>query len=367
MIRGNRSLVLVSPLLIAMAAISAARAQSQANFGDWSAGCDNTLYCSAIGFAANQTDPGWLKIDREPASGAAARIRIVLDFETADKEIPVEAKFDEPGFESIFAAPLKALKDGNERHLLNVPASAQAAFLQALRKAGTLTIRRLDAKPASDTAEVRLSLKGSVAALRWLDERQRRAGTETALIASGAIAGSAIPRPPAPPTVRRARYAVKALEGKQPPAAVIAAWKEACDEWDEYPDMKGEGHEIAPQTQLWLMPCSRGAYNFNSNAILLKGTGNAQLLKLDSWKSAEQWSASRFEQDQEEITNASFDPQTMSINFFSKGRGIGDCGSSGAYTWDGTRFRMTEYSLMGECRGVPLDDWFRLWRTTVTK
>ncbi len=36
------------------------------------------------------------------------------------------------------------------------------------------------------------------------------------------------------------------------------------------------------------------------------------------------------------LINSDFDPKTGQIGFFAKGRGIGDCGSSGGYAWTGS-------------------------------
>ena len=36
---------------------------------------------------------------------------------------------------------------------------------------------------------------------------------------------------------------------------------------------------------------------------------------------------------------------------YSKGRGLGDCGTRADYGWDGARFRLVHQEEMGECRG----------------
>ena len=37
-------------------------------------------------------------------------------------------------------------------------------------------------------------------------------------------------------------------------------------------------------------------------------------------------------------------------------RGLGDCGALNTWVWDGKAFVSTDQQLMGECRGVPLED-----------
>jgi hypothetical protein len=48
-----------------------------------------------------------------------------------------------------------------------------------------------------------------------------------------------------------------------------------------------------------------------------------------------------------------------------KGRGIGDCGGSQHYVWDGTEFRLVAVEEMGECRGVV--DFISVWRARVVE
>ena len=61
-------------------------------------------------------------------------------------------------------------------------------------------------------------------------------------------------------------------------------------------------------------------------------------------------------------TNPVFDPKTMTLSTFSKGRGIGDCGSREEWVWDGKAFRLALLKIMPHCKGIPLDDWPVLYR-----
>ena len=60
--------------------------------------------------------------------------------------------------------------------------------------------------------------------------------------------------------------------------------------------------------------------------------------------------------------NPIFDAKTMTLSSFSKGRGLGDCGTSEDWVWDGKTFRLALLKMMGQCRAVPLDDWPTLYR-----
>jgi hypothetical protein len=63
------------------------------------------------------------------------------------------------------------------------------------------------------------------------------------------------------------------------------------------------------------------------------------------------------------LVNASWSPESSSLESYAKGRGIGDCGSSESYVWDGVRFRLVEASAMGECRGAW--HWITTWSAKV--
>ena len=60
-----------------------------------------------------------------------------------------------------------------------------------------------------------------------------------------------------------------------------------------------------------------------------------------------------------DITNGDWDPKTRRLSSYEKGRGLGDCGSTENYAWDGARFRLVEQNEMGECRGSA--DYIRTW------
>jgi hypothetical protein len=53
------------------------------------------------------------------------------------------------------------------------------------------------------------------------------------------------------------------------------------------------------------------------------------------------------------------------LTSYDKGRGVGDCGVSASYAWDGTRFRLVEQAAMQECRGNT--DLIRTWHTEVRR
>jgi hypothetical protein len=55
--------------------------------------------------------------------------------------------------------------------------------------------------------------------------------------------------------------------------------------------------------------------------------------------------------------NASFDPQTMRLSTFNKGRGLGDCGSAEDWVFDGQTFQLVLLRSMPHCKGITDGDW----------
>ena len=53
------------------------------------------------------------------------------------------------------------------------------------------------------------------------------------------------------------------------------------------------------------------------------------------------------------------------VTSYAKGRGLGDCGVTQGFVWDGHRLRLVEQRAMGECRGNP--DYLTVWRATVVR
>ena len=65
------------------------------------------------------------------------------------------------------------------------------------------------------------------------------------------------------------------------------------------------------------------------------------------------------------LINAGWDQERGLLTSFSKGRGLGDCGTLSEYAWDGRAFRLVEQAEMGECRGST--DYITTWRARVVR
>jgi hypothetical protein len=105
-------------------------------------------------------------------------------------------------------------------------------------------------------------------------------------------------------------------------------------------------------------PCGNGAYNLFSTVFIVDETGTPHPARFDS-------DPGMGEPGDTDLTNGGWDEKSQRMSSYAKGRGIGDCGTSQSYAWDGTRFRMTEMAEMGECRGSI--DYIRIWTARTSR
>uniref|UniRef100_UPI0026EAB0DF DUF1176 domain-containing protein n=1 Tax=Phenylobacterium aquaticum TaxID=1763816 RepID=UPI0026EAB0DF len=106
---------------------------------------------------------------------------------------------------------------------------------------------------------------------------------------------------------------------------------------------------LAPGVILWGDVCFNAAYQSVYELFLAdEAGGHVRPLLLD---------AQLGEKPDNQLVEAAFDRDTLTLSDFYKGRGIGDCGAGASWTWDGKTFRLSAQTTMSECRGVPQDDW----------
>ncbi len=304
----------------------------EAEFKDWWAACDNTRVCTAFGFAddANWDTPAYLKLTREAGPEDAPMVEIVGQMTASPWRLQVDGK-------PVPGVPTLTPKD--ER--ANLDAGQSAALIKAVANGAKLEVVAGDA-----TAPI--SLAGSSAALRWLDDQQRRAGTLTALVAKGAKPAKVVPAAPVEPLIRAAAPVSQAKLPTALPKSVRAFVE--CDEGI----LDREGFEpviarLSPGVVLYAPVCSLGAYNMIHTFVLADDVGRNPRALIFTYANGEQAGP--------DLMNIDFDPATQTLNNFEKGRGLSDCGSANTWVWTGKTFTPTDQSVMGVCKGVSSDDW----------
>ncbi|TPG40497.1 DUF1176 domain-containing protein [Sphingomonas koreensis] len=312
-------------------------------FGDWIAGCDNTLRCTMASLGEGADFPK-VNLALARAAGPVGAITLTLqpnDFGDGPPPVPVSLAIDGKSVAGRFAA-------GDQPTLTGTDATAIAAAMAA---AQTLTIRN-----AAGAAVGTLSLKGASAALRYIDAQQGRVGTQTALVARGAQPASSVPAGPVPPQI----VAVVPIGPPATPSSSLVAkmTKQAgCD--DAGPGGALESFAMGGAATLVLVPCGSGAYNVSSALFVMRGDEVAPA-QIDAPSG---FTESDAIQPVPQVVNGDFANGVLTS--YAKGRGLGDCGVEQQFVWDGARLRLSEQSAMGDCRGNP--NYITTWRTKVAR
>lgn len=357
--------------LAAPAGAVAAESGIEARFRNWIVGCDNVRTCRAIGFPADPDGSGAALVLERSGEGAARPVlRLSLD-RPDDDAAPLAGAFD-------LAADGRTLgRLEVDRNFRIVPndfgrrvgdirdPAIEAALLKALRSGRTVTAQW----PGGDLLAT-ISLDGAAAALLFVDDRQRRIGTQGALMRAGDRPDGAVPAPPALPDPPAPPARTGAAAPRAVPAEVRRLYnadvaKDLCDS-DLARSAKPDIHRLDARTVLFGFPCLQGAYQGSTAYYVTSDTASprAQRIRLPR-------PPVRPGPDQPRepappahiVTGDDFSADLGEITEFAKGRGLGDCGTTGTWRWTGSGFALTSYSSMPVCGGLDPDDWLTLFRS----
>ena len=305
-------------------------------FKDWVAGCDNGRSCMAVGqFNAENFDLASVVVERGPLPGDVPVIWFrseggpVVDLQADGKRLGVKLTADADEF------------------VVTVDPASVPVVIGALKSARSLIPVRGDGKPSFP-----LSINGASAAMRWIDDQQKRVGTVTALVATGSKPGSAVPPPPPLPVVVRA--VPSGPLGKPLSDADIRKIQEEYAECtdDDLSDTV-EYARIDAHTTLAIVNaiCGSGAYNYFGIPMLLRDDGTRAYADMGP------------REEGDPFMNLAWDDKSGLLSSYFKGRGIGDCGGGADYAWDGKRFQTVKQTIMGECLGAIA--WIPIFRAKV--
>lgn len=314
-------------------------------FRDWIVGCDNVKDCEAQALMVDGEEvPVIVTVTRRAGPGGQTGIII-----------PVDAS----------RPPIAVLVDGKrlpqrlriEDHAIRFGAIASDALLPVLLKGDQMELIDIQGIVVG-----RASLSGMAAALLYADEQQGRTGTVTASLRKGTQPATDVPPRVAPPVITIPTVTRTAPPDKLSPASIETLRK--TNDCDVDRESMGRGEvwkRIDEKRSLLLLSCGAGAYNFASMAFVVTSEGKRKGLDAAYAKFDHQPA----NKGQPRLVNAGWDEAEGILSTHNKGRGIGDCGSSERYAWDGERFRMIEQRTMTECRGSP--DWIRIWTATTAR
>ncbi|WP_019517705.1 DUF1176 domain-containing protein [Sphingomonas sp. Mn802worker] len=335
-----RLIVTAAVLFAASPAIGQAWPGALKTFGDWAVGCDNTHRCTLASLAPETAPNSGYTIAITRAAEPAGGYEIAVG-NTGDGAAPVSLRVGA----KRFAVAGNGLSGG-----------AAQQIVAALTSVRTLMLAGHTGKPLGT-----VSLAGISAALRYVDAVQHRVDTVTAAVAKGRNAAATVPPAPATPVVH-----APALTGA--PARLtrsqVAAMKRTarCDappstdlDWSPVVSTMGGG------TSLAVLPCSAGAYNVNGALFVIRGN-RVTPAKTDAPAGFEATGADP-ETPVPSVVNGQVENGVLTS--YAKGRGLGDCGVSQAFVWDGTSLRLIEQAEMSDCRGNP--DFIRTWTARVER
>jgi hypothetical protein len=342
------ALVVAAGLATPLAVAAADRAGELKSFRDWVVGCDNTLACTALGLPpADGAGSAFVKVTRVGGPVATAEVEIVAYAETTPVAPRLRLRVEGGKGPGLPSDGLDAELDGDFVRARLTGADA-AAVIAALLPAKGLTVDLLDGSKSLASSPV--SLSGSSASLRYMDAEQGRAGGVTALVATGSAAAAKVPAAPAAPVVTPVGMSELSPPPKRRPAGVPAASADDCPI-----DPKETAVALPGGRTLWGVCVSAGAYNFTYD-FWIAGAGKPQPARFEIPGIGAALSMGE-DDDYAALTNPGLSDDGFVLSAFSKGRGIGDCGALAEWVFDGERFRALTYAEMGECMGVPPDDW----------
>ena len=314
-------------------------------FGAWAVACDNVHACEMTSLWPDDTQPeegspyDQISVSVARAAGPAAGWTVEIQLPANSGSSPLRVT-TEQGLD-VRAVP--------RQDLLRVTGTDAARIVAGMASATDLRV-------GDEFASLGMvSLKGSSAALRFIDADQGRAGSVTAAVAKGTKPATSVPAAAALPVVASVRPGGTA-------AAFPPAMRKALDKASECGAVyeggtgdlpKAEAFALGGGKTLVLLPCGSGAYNFSTKPYIMAAGAKPVVAEFDFRPGMEP-------EGPPELVNASFDAKTGRLESFANGRGLGDCGSAEVYVWDGAMFRLVEARAMPDCRGSV--NWLTTWR-----
>lgn len=339
-------------LFVALAASSASAAEQvplYSNLKDWLVACDNTRQCTAISNAAEHeadATPTWsLSVSREAGPEGTLHVGVFSYIEASGQPLldgqPLQIKL-QPG----------QLTEGSVSEVYSAQGADAEALIAELRNG-----QRLLLPTAYGNAVT--SLNGMSAALLLMDSVQGRLGTTTALLRKGNAPASSVPAAPAAPPAPtwQAPTALSDADSKR----VLDAVREAMHS-DWQPEMyedglpEGQAFALSEHEALVILKTGCGAYNcayslYQAPIDQPQQARKARIARVPGMT------------DLQPNGSVEFDPASGELSSYALGMGMGGCGVTQRWRYDGQGFALTHAAMLGTCIGLDSAYWPVLWRT----
>jgi hypothetical protein len=318
--------------LIGLTAHAADLSPVRFNHKDWEIACDNTRTCRAAGYQVDEA-PSGASVLLTRAAGPNAPVQAEVQFAPAD-EVPARVQMQ------IDDGPLGEVRIENAGGRLNE--TQTAALLSAVLKNSKISW-------SAKARAWKISTAGANAVLLKMDELQGRVGTPGALVHQGSKPETSVLPPLAAPAILVPKLAWSAPDQQLIPAklraGLLAELRKTVTGKDGSDCEALDDKDAADHLTIWRLTkrhllisaeCWRGAYNIGEGywVVNARPPYSPALVTTD---------ASGYSEGQ--------------IKAYQRGRGVGDCGSSDTWTFDGGKFVHTETATSGLCKGFAGGAW----------
>ena len=358
MIYGLSRIFLAFCLWLASVNLAAAEgSRTNPVFETWSVDCSNTGLCLTSTYVREQA--AWLDFrlvrDWPAQSGALIRvttnqglkadgsIRFSVDGQLLE-ELPVSQLRE---IQPSITTPRGFVPIGGEGFWYPTGAATKA-LLTAMHSGKELVIE-LPVEPSPLT--VKVPLAGLDPAMAWLDQKQARDGTRTALVLTGDGDGKDAP------------HAIAITDPDLLPPLVAENWDFGRFCSDIEPAMfAGLGSVAAPfpdNSTLYLLPCGApAAFNIAYVALIASPDGKVRQLSFARMSEAGPTATDL-------VYNAKWNPKVLQLEGLFAASGLGECGIWNRWQWTGVTFALVEEATRAACTGKPSspDEWETTWPT----
>ena len=293
---------------------------------DWIVGCDNRDFCTAIGLPTGNRRSMSVKITR--SFGFDEGPSLVIDMTLLP---PMRLQIDDYQFpDSRMWQSKIRMKNGYARNIIQLMARGKA----------------LSGITYDNHTMANQSLMGLTAALKYMDSRQLRTDSPSAIIEPGNVRNMyltsdysvQISRPPASD-----RPAAAADEKALP---VLLGPRICLDRTETLTLTQGVRLDDRHSLHLLSNDCASGAYNRVSVALIVKNSGAVSFARFDYDPGMAGEGAGS-----SDVVNGSWNAKERWLETAVLTRSTGDCGRRRNFVWDGNMFRLAMQEDMPHCRG----------------
>ncbi len=305
-----------------------AKAQDARAFKDWVVVCETATTCTAVTTANGRTDTlsYTFNLMLRRAANEANPVKVLLTFTNAEPQSGSPFIFEvDDGRAFRFEAGTGYTRVGADYELTDLDQASE--LVDSLRQGDSLYITFVN--PQLRETGLGFSLAGVTASLLWMSEQVGMPATEIAT-----------------ELVVEAETGVPELVEKLHNSDGICAA-------DGLPVFPPEAYSLNEDQILYILSCTRGAYNFGSRLYLFdRRYDEVRILHFATYSESGGWGGTDL------LFNVHFDLESKTLHSFYKGRGLGDCGGAATLEWGDYMFKLLEYRSWEACDGTHMpDDW----------